>query len=228
LTPVNKITLLGAHLEQLKAEQLKLAEIVKTQNLSPEEVIRMNTDHETLSQNLKDLKQKIAEAHRNVMTLEVNVTNRAAAAEEAIDTYTNLLSSLELFPPLPAPLQDVDLTLDLNTAASSPQHLLTGADIRRVIKPTLSAVAESKRSERASVESERIKFDNELDQLTLDCENVDEEIGEVEKKVVGLNDQADDLRDVRSFRASIIFPLLMLQTGCSAGSIGCQWGSRKT
>ncbi|KAJ7285626.1 HEC/Ndc80p family-domain-containing protein [Mycena rebaudengoi] len=193
----------GTHLEQLKAEQLKLAEIVKTQNLSPEEVIRMNTDHETLSQNLKDLKQKIAEAHRNVMTLEVNVTNRAAAAEEAIDTYTNLLSSLELFPPLPAPLQDVDLTLDLNTAASNPQHLLTGADIRRVIKPTLSAVAESKRSERASVESERIKFDNELDQLTLDCENVDEEIGEVEKKVVGLNDQADDLRDVAQQEALV-------------------------
>jgi kinetochore protein NDC80 len=157
----------------------------------------MNTDHETLSQNLKDLKQKIAETHRNVMSLEVNVTNRAGAAEEAIDIYTNLLTSLELFPPLPPPLQDVDLTLDLNTGSSNPQNLLTGADIRRVIKPTLNTVAESKRSERASVESERIKFDNELDQLTLECENIDEEIGEVEKKVVGLNDQADDLRDVR-------------------------------
>ncbi|KAJ7172695.1 HEC/Ndc80p family-domain-containing protein [Mycena filopes] len=186
----------GNQLEQLKSEQLKLAEIVKTQNLSPEEVIKMNTDHETLSQNLKDLKQKIAETHRNLMSLEVNVTNRAAAAEEAIDTYTNLLTSLELFPPLDPPLEDVDLTLELNTPSANPQNLLSGADIRRVIKPTLSAVAESKRSERATVESERIKFDNELDQLTLECENIDEEIGEVEKKVVGLNDQADDLRDV--------------------------------
>ncbi|KAJ7684970.1 HEC/Ndc80p family-domain-containing protein [Mycena polygramma] len=193
----------GNQLEQLKTEQLKLAEIVKTQNLSPEEVIKMNTDHETLSQNLKDLKQKIAETHRNVMTLEVNVTNRAAAAEEAIDIYTNLLTSLELFPPLPPPLQDVDLTLDLNTASSNPQDLLSGADIRRIIKPTLSAVAESKRSERASVESERIKFDNELDQLTLECENIDEEIGEVEKKVTGLNDQADDLRDVAQQEALV-------------------------
>ncbi|KAJ7470543.1 HEC/Ndc80p family-domain-containing protein [Mycena latifolia] len=193
----------GNQLEQLKTEQLKLAEIVKTQNLSPEEVIKMNTDHETLSQNLKDLKQKIAETHRNVMTLEVNVTNRAAAAEEAIDIYTNLLTSLELFPPLPPPLQDIDLTLDLNTASSNPQSLLSGADIRRVIKPTLSAIAESKRSERASVESERIKVDNELDQLTLECENVDEEIGEVEKKVVGLNDQADDLREVAQQEAVV-------------------------
>lgn len=180
-------------------EQAKLVEVVKTQNLTPEEVIRMNTDHETLSRSLEDLKQKISETHRTVMTLEVNVTNRAAAAEEALDVYTNLLSSLGLFPPLAPPLPDVDLTLELNPAASNPHQLLSGADIRKIIKPTLSSVAESKRSERATVESERIKVDNELDQLTLECENVEEEIGEVEKKVVGLNEQADDLRDVGYF-----------------------------
>lgn len=185
---------------QLQAERDKLAEVVRTQNLSPEEVIRMNTDHETLSRTLEDLQQKISETNKIVMTLEVNVTNRATATEEALDIYTNLLSSLELFPPLPPPLQDIDLTLELNTGASVPQQLLSGADIRKVIKPTLSAVAESKRSERASLETERIKVDNELDQLTLECENVDEEIGEMDKKVVGLNEQADDLRDVGAFR----------------------------
>ncbi|KAL0947142.1 hypothetical protein HGRIS_013270 [Hohenbuehelia grisea] len=185
----------GAHLEQLQAEQATLADTVKQQNLTPEEVIRMNTEHETLSRNLEDLKQKIAEAHRTVLSLEVNVTNRAAAAEEAIDAYTNLLSSLDLFPPLPPPVQNVDLTLELNTAASSPLHLLAGADIRKVVKPTLSSIAELKRSERATVESERIKLDNELDQLSVECENLDEEIAELEKKVAVLNEQADDLRD---------------------------------
>ncbi|CAK5279591.1 unnamed protein product [Mycena citricolor] len=193
----------GNQLEQLKSEQSRLAEIVKTQNLTPEEVIKMNTDHETLTQNLRDLEQKIAETNRHVMTLEVNVTNRAAAAEEAIDSYTNLLTQLELFPPLAPPLEDVDLTLDLNTASSNPHNLLSGADIRRVIKPALSAVAEAKRSARANVESERIKLDNELDQVTLECENIEEEIVEVEKKVVALNDQADDLREVAQQEAVV-------------------------
>jgi len=159
----------------------------------------MNTEHETLSRNLEDLKQKISEAHRSVMSLEVNVTNRAAAAEEALDVYTSLLSSLGLFPPLPPPWQHVDLTLELNTAGSNPSQLLSGADIRKVIKPTLSSVAESKRSERATVESERIKIENELDQLIAECENIDEEIGQMEKKVANLNEQADDLREVRLF-----------------------------
>lgn len=183
---------------------------MKTQNLSPEEVIRMNTDHDVLSRNLEDLKQKIAEAHKTVMTLEVNVTNRAAAAEEAVDTYNNLITSLELFPPLASPWQDIDLTLELNTAASNMQQLLSGADIRKAIKPTLSSIAESKRSQRASLESERIRVDNELDQLTLDCENVDEEIAEIEKKVAVLNEQADDLRDVSNRLCSSINDSLYL------------------
>lgn len=163
----------------------------------------MNTDHETLARNLEDLKHKISEAHKTVMSLEVVMTNRAAAAEEALDLYTNLLSSLGLFPPLPPPFEGIDLTLQLNTATSNLQQLLTGSDIRRVIKPTLSTVAESKRTERADVESERIKVDNELDQLTLECENVDEEVQEVEKKVIVLNEQADDLRDVGGVRSRI-------------------------
>lgn len=184
-------------MELLKSEQAKLADIVKTQDLSPEEVSRMNTDHEMLTRSLEDLKQKISEAHRAVMALEVNVTHRAEAAEEALDAYTNLLSSLELIPPLPAPFQDIDLRLELNTAASNPQLLLSGADIKKVIKPSLIAIADSKRSERASLETERIKVDNELDQLAQECENTDEEIGEVEMKVVAVNEQADTLREVK-------------------------------
>jgi kinetochore protein NDC80 len=159
----------------------------------------MNTDHETLSRNLEDLQQKISETHKIVMSLEVSVTNRAAAAEEALDAYTGLLSSVGLFPPLPPPLQDVDLTMELNTASANPATLLTGADIRKVVKPVLSRQAESKRAERAEVESERIRVDNELDQLTLECENVEEETGQLEKKVAALNEQADDLRDVGPF-----------------------------
>ncbi|KZP20832.1 hypothetical protein FIBSPDRAFT_741803 [Athelia psychrophila] len=183
------------NLEQLRGEQNKLSDVVKTQNLAPEEVIQMNTDHENLSRNLEELKHKTSEVLKTIMSLEVTVARRAAAAEEALDSYTNLLSSLGLFPPLLPPLDHIDLTLELNTAASTTQSLLSGEDIRKLVKPTLSSIAESNRTERASVETERIKLDNDLDQLTMECENIDERIVEMEKKVVGLNEQADDLRD---------------------------------
>ncbi|RXW15873.1 hypothetical protein EST38_g9986 [Candolleomyces aberdarensis] len=189
--------------DQLKAEQERLQSIVKAQNLSPEEVLEMNQTHETLSRTLEDLKQKIADTHKSIMALEVSVTNRVSATEEALDLYTNLLSNLELFPPLPEPWEHIDLTLELNPAASNPQQLLIGSDIRKIVKPTLSAVAESKRTDRSNVETERIKVDNELDQLSLECENVEEDVTEIEKKVAALNDQADDLRDAAQQEAQV-------------------------
>ncbi|KII88961.1 hypothetical protein PLICRDRAFT_53458 [Plicaturopsis crispa FD-325 SS-3] len=185
----------SSDLERLKREQENLSEVVKTQNLSPEEVERMNTDHETLSRNLADLRAKLAETHKHVMSLEVTVANRSEAAEQALDAYNNYLASLNLFPPLPDPWADVDLTLELNTASANPALLLRGADIRRVVRPTLSSIAEVKRAERADVESERIKVEDEVDRLTVECENIEQDVIELEKKVAAVNYQADDLRD---------------------------------
>ncbi|KZT11476.1 uncharacterized protein LAESUDRAFT_272490 [Laetiporus sulphureus 93-53] len=192
-----------SNLEKLQSEELRLIGIVKEQNLTPEEVVRMNTEHETLSRDLETLKHKINETNQVVIKLEVSLTRKVSDTEEALDAYSNLLSNLGLFPPLPPPLQDMDLNLDLNPAASNPLNLLSGADIRKVVKPTLSRVAEMKRAERANVESERIKVDNEVDQLTLECENMDEEVVEISNKVNGLNDQADELREAAQQEAVV-------------------------
>ncbi|OSD02863.1 hypothetical protein PYCCODRAFT_1444929 [Trametes coccinea BRFM310] len=184
-----------ANLEKMHAEEQRLSDIVKVQNLSPEEVLRMNTEHESLTRELESLKHKIAETSQVVVRLEVSLTRKVTDAEEALDQYTTLLSSLGLFPPLPSPLEDVDLTIDLHSAASNPQGLLTGADIRRVVKPTLSRITEMKRTAHAEVESERIRVDDELDQLNLECETIEEEVLEVLNKTNALNDQADELRE---------------------------------
>lgn len=156
----------------------------------------MNTDHESLSRALDDLKQKQSDMNRHVLSLEVNVTNRASAAEEAVDSYMALISTLKLLPPLEPPFENVDLSLELNTAAQDPQNLLQGPELRKVVKPTLNSIAESRRLQRANLESERIRLDNELDKLTLECENVLEEVRAHEKKAAAINEQADDLRDV--------------------------------
>lgn len=163
--------------------------------------MRMNTEHESLSRDIENLKYKITETNKAVMKLEISLTRKVTDAEEAVDAYTNLLSSLGLFPPLAPPLDSVNLALTLNTASPDIQEMLKGSGIRDVIKPSLGIIAELKRTERADIESERIKVDNELDQLTTECENMEEEIHEVLNKVNALNDQADELREV-SYRLS--------------------------
>lgn len=181
----------------MKAQLEKLNITIKDQNLTPDEVIKMNTDRETLNRSLEDLRQKIDETKKVVLALEVNVANRVTAVEEALDMYTGMLTTLGLYPTPPEPWQDVDLALELNSASSNPQQLLAGSDIRKVIRPALSSVAEAKRLERAASENESVKVNNELDQLTTECKNLDYDIGEVEKQATRLNEQADDLRDVR-------------------------------
>jgi len=117
--------------------------------------------------------------------------------------YTNLLSTLNLFPPLPPPLENVNLTLGLNTATPNPSDMLSGSGIRDVIKPSLAIVAELKRTDRADVESERIKVDNELDKLSTECENMEVEVVGVLNKVNAQNDQADELREVAQREALV-------------------------
>jgi len=176
----------------------------------------MNTEHDQLSRNLEDLKVKIAEAQKTILSLEVAVANRGAAAEEAVDTYIRLLSNLGLFPPLPPPWQGIDLKVELNTAASQPEGLLKGPDVRQVIKPTLNAIIEDKRAERAAVERERTKVDHELDQLISECENLEDEMNEMEKKITVNNEQADDLREVSRFS----FELMPTHTWSDIAAIG--------
>lgn len=156
----------------------------------------MKSDAEQLSRTLEESRQRLADTHRNSMNLEVSVANKTATVEDALEKYTRSLVSLELYPTPPPPRHNVNLALELNPAASVLQDLLQGADIRKVIKPTLSAIAEDKRVERADLESEKIRVEDELDQVMQECENLDEEVMTVEKKVMGLNDQAEELRDV--------------------------------
>ncbi|EIN07775.1 hypothetical protein PUNSTDRAFT_70409 [Punctularia strigosozonata HHB-11173 SS5] len=185
---------MGARRAELEAEKLRLEDIVREQNMSEEEVMRMKSEHDMLTRNLLDLKQKFQEAHKSVMSLEVKLTNRAAAAEEALMKYTKLLESLGLFPPLPPPMEHVDLTLELNTASAHPSGLLVGADIRRTIKPALAQIAEAKRTELAQLESAKDKVEHILDELLQECENVESEVHEIEVRSGNVNREADDVR----------------------------------
>jgi kinetochore protein NDC80 len=178
-------------LEQLKAEKARLSEVVKAQNLTPEEVIRMNTEHETLSRSIEDLKVKVAETNKLVMSLEVSLTNRVATAEEVIDQYNTLLSSPGLIPP-----NEEDLTIELNMASSDLQQLVRGPDMRKVIRPTLSKWAEMYRKEIDAAKREKIVVDDQHDHAVNKCDDLIQEIETEAAKVHALTEQAEEMREV--------------------------------
>ncbi|KAL1675601.1 HEC/Ndc80p family-domain-containing protein [Schizophyllum commune] len=190
-------------LEQLHAEHEKYMGIVRTQNLSLEEVQQMNTSYETLTRTTEELKTKLLEAQRAVHSTEIAVTHRSTAAEEALDAYENLLATLGLFPPLQPPWEDIDLSLQLNTAAGDTRDLLVGADVNKVVLPTLEEIAARKRAERAALENEKMQLDDALERVTLACENLEDENGQLQNKADAINEQADNLRDAAQQEAYV-------------------------
>lgn len=182
-------------LEQLKAEKARLSDVVKVQNLTPEEVVRMNTEHETLIRSVEDLRVKVTETNKLVMSLEVSLTNRVATAEEVIDQYNTLLSSPGLIPP-----NEEDLTIELNMANSDLQQLVRGPDLRKVVRPTLSKWAEMYRVDIDAAKREKIVVDDEHDHVVNECDDLIQEIETEAAKVHALTEQAEEMREVTGFR----------------------------
>ena len=178
-------------LEQLKTEKERLSGVVKAQNLTPEEVMRMNTEHETLARSIEDLKVKVTETNKLVMSLEVSLTNRVAATEEVIDQYNTLLSSPGLVPP-----NGEDLTIELNMASPDLQQVVKGPDMRKVARPTLSKWAEMYRIEVDAAKREKIAVDDQHDHVVNDCDDLIQEIETDAAKVHALTEQAEEIREV--------------------------------
>ena len=202
-------------LERLQAEKARLSDVVKVQNLTPEEVVRMNTEHETLSRSVEDLNVKVTETNKLVMSLEVALTNRVATAEEVIDQYNTLLSSPGLIPP-----NEEDLTIELNMATSDLQQLVRGPDMRKVVRSTLSKWAEMYRMEIDAAKREKIVVDDDHDHIVNECDDLIQEIETEAAKVHALTEQAEEMREVTEFRfiTGQSTPLNLGQTGCAAGS----------
>lgn len=158
----------------------------------------MNTEHDTLTRDLEHIKHKISESSKRIHTLEVSLGKKTADAEEAIDTYNGFLTVLGLFPPLPPPLEDINLGLTMNSGAADSAQLVSGPSVRDVAKPTLVRVMEMKKRENAEVEREKIELEDQLDKVGVACENKEQDVGEGLKKANALNEEAEDLRDVSS------------------------------
>lgn len=190
-------------MSKLREEQERLAIVVRDQNLTPEEVAHMNSEQETLSRALEELRRKSAETSNNMRSLEVALAKRSENVEQAVDEYTDFLDRLGLFPTAPPPLPPTDLRLEINFASSNPKELVRrsvtgkGADLKNDIKPSLDGFAEYLRQEHQRLENEVITVEQELDEVAVETDKVEEELFETERKTATIQEEAEGIRLVR-------------------------------
>jgi kinetochore protein NDC80 len=211
-----KLTVLEMQLEAGRAELATIEAAVAAQNLSADEVQRMNTERETLARHLEDYRQKIAEASQHSYDQEMAVTKLMDRFDMHLSEYTALAHSIGTILPIsdaPGALGPggvdyaVDVELGVEDVASVQAH---SRRLRQEIWPALQAYGEGSRREMVDIQNQHIQLDDEHDRLAQRVERQKDEAANLEAKLSVANGQAEDSRAVscpstigRTFRLAI-------------------------
>jgi hypothetical protein len=176
---------------QLEAELNQHQRTVQEQNISADEVIRMNTEHASLSTNVQDLAQKVQEARTKLGKLEIAVAQRGGKAEDLIEAYNDKLISIQL-----SGHDGADLTLDLNTATDNVKEILRGPDLVKDVRPTMNEAMTERQKARSQVESEKLAVEAELEQYSVDCTNESDKHTALRRGTEQITNEANAIQEV--------------------------------
>ena len=206
-------------LEAIHRELAQTEAAVAAQNLSPDEVQRMNHERETLTRNLDELRARTAEASQMAYDNEMQVTKSMDRFEQFLQDYTDLghqigiiglsLEGMLLGTGNVNYVIELDLGLeDLNEVQT------TGKRMRSTIWPALQTQGEELRKQTLDLENEKIAKDYKLDQLCQKVEEQKDAVGESEAKLKGLHDVAEDMKHVSCTSACRMSHAESLSSNC--------------
>jgi kinetochore protein NDC80 len=184
----------------LRKELANLESAVAAQNLSPEEVMRMTNERESLQRQLDEVRIKVAEAKQQSYDHEMLVTKAMDRFEQLLQDYTALGDQIGILdssnPGGPGP-NGVDYSLDLDITAQDAQEVQrAGKRMRDVIWPALQTYSEGFRKQALELGNGAIALEDELDQLTQKSERQKEEIANLDAKLRIETAKADDAKAV--------------------------------
>jgi kinetochore protein NDC80 len=194
-----------AKLLTLRNELSNTEAAVAAQNLSPDEVQRMNHERETLTRNVEEIRLKLGEASRHAYDQEMHVTKAMDDLEQLVQDYTALGTQIGTIPPPDAGRQygpgNVDYTIELDIGISDVGVIEAArSNMADVIRPALAAYGDGFRKQVSELSNSTIAIDNELDKLASLVESRKEEVINHEIKVRVLIEQAEDVKKVGGAR----------------------------
>jgi kinetochore protein NDC80 len=161
-------------LEQLHAELVTIETQVAAQNLSPDEVNRMNHERESLTKQLHDLRSKIAEATQYAFDQELSVTKSMDRFDQHLTDYTSFAHQIGTMTPSEGPFMGpggVDYSIDLELGLGDVNEIqASGRKMREIIRPALNKYDEDIRIQTRVVGEEQAGLDGELDKLGMTVE----------------------------------------------------------
>jgi kinetochore protein NDC80 len=195
----------------MRIELANTEKAVAAQNLSPDEVNRMNHERETLTRNLDELRTRIAEASQFVYDQEMAVTKSMDRFEQLLQDYTALGHQIGTIMPLseipqPGP-GGVDYNLDIDLGLVDLQELQqSGRRMRQVVWPGLTTFREVFRKQVIELGDSAIALEDKHDQLGQKVEGLREKAKNLEIKLNLIHEQAEEAKRVSAVQRFSVQP----------------------
>lgn len=196
--------------QSIAAARAELAEAeaaVAAQNLSPDEVNRMNLEKETLLRHLEELRSKIAEANQSGYDQEMLVTKAMDRLDQLLQDYATLAYQIGIMSSsfdagfLERP--DVDFSIDLDLGAESLSGIRDrGRSKMHIVRPALQNYCEQFRRQARQLQDDVIALEDERDRLCQDVESQRELVLRRELAFKVATEQAEEAKSVGHRRLS--------------------------
>lgn len=189
-----------AELEARQSELARIEQAVAAQNLTPDEVQRMNHERDSLSRSLEDLRNKISEASQFAYDQEMVVTKSMDRFEGLLTDYNSLAHQIGLLDSsldAPSLAADVNYNLDVDLGAEELEEVkAVGVRMRSIIWQALQTCRETFRQETLGLGNGTIALEDEFDKLGQSVERQKEEVGNLEVRLKIVHNQAEDAQSV--------------------------------
>ncbi|WVW78773.1 hypothetical protein I302_100735 [Kwoniella bestiolae CBS 10118] len=179
-----------------RSELAHIESAVAAQNLTPDEVTRMNHERESLNRGLDDLRTKIAEASQMSYDQEMMVTKSMDRFETLLADYTALCHQIGLLSRssdfASADNLDPDYKIEIDLGIEDLDELRTfGSRMRITIWQGLQNLRERYRQELLDLSNIKISLEDHCDRLGQQVESQLEEVGTLEVKLKMVHEQAE-------------------------------------
>ncbi|KGB77905.1 kinetochore protein NDC80 [Cryptococcus deuterogattii 99/473] len=185
-----------AELEARQSELARIEQAVAAQNLTPDEVQRMNHERDSLTRSLEDLRNKISEASQFAYDQEMVVTKSMDRFEGLLTDYNSLAHQIGLLDSsldMPSLAADVNYNLDVDLGAEELEEVkAVGVRMRSIIWQALQTCRETFRQEALGLGNGTIALEDEFDKLGQSVERQKEEVGNLEVRLKIVHNQAED------------------------------------
>ena len=190
-------TMLAAEIQQLEQDKLELERQVAEQNLTPDEVARMNSERSTLSESIRELTHELHKKTRELGEQEIAVARRMDDIDSLVNKYTHGKAVIGLNASSVQQQYEIDFNVDVNMASSDLTAVnIVGQRIKESIRPGLQTFGETLRSEWRGQSNQKIEWDDKLDRLNSELEQRRHHVQTLELKLASLESAAEAEKQV--------------------------------